>query len=464
MVPSAFTLMTGKDHWEPLLRARAIESQCYVLAPAQHGEHDDAGLKASYGHALIVDPWGLAIARASDGPGIALAEIDLERVRGAGGRSRSSRTGGCRRAARALLRPIMSDDPTDPRWKRAVLSWPRPPSAASMPSSAGSPPASTATTRSTSWPTGASGRPEAGAHRAGSSRTSRSARPRSTTPIWKNLGNTWKRFESDEIPFARLRATFGGWSGETVADDEGYFRFEIEPAAPLDASGLWHPVDLELLDPPHPVRGTGAVLVPPPDAEYGIISDIDDTVVETGVTRRLAMARTVFLGNARTRLPFEGVAAFYDALHQGVKAGGTNPIFFVSSSPWNLYDLLVEFMELHAIPPGPLLLRDLGIDRRKLFERPSIQHKLGCIRPILDSYPELKFVLIGDSGERTPRSTARWSASTRGGSWPSTSGASAARGATTRSWRWPRRCGTRGCRCSSCPTPKPPRSTPPSWA
>ncbi len=80
LVPSAFTLMTGKDHWEPLLRARAIENQCYVLAPAQHGEHDDAGLKASYGHALIVDPWGLVTAQASDGPGIALAEIDLDRV------------------------------------------------------------------------------------------------------------------------------------------------------------------------------------------------------------------------------------------------------------------------------------------------------------------------------------------------------------------------------------------------
>jgi predicted amidohydrolase len=79
-VPAAFTLVTGKDHWEPLMRARAIENQCYVLAPAQHGEHDDAGLKASYGHAMIVDPWGLVVARASDGPGIALAEIDLERA------------------------------------------------------------------------------------------------------------------------------------------------------------------------------------------------------------------------------------------------------------------------------------------------------------------------------------------------------------------------------------------------
>lgn len=80
MIPSAFTLATGKDHWEPLMRARAIECQCYVIAPAQHGEHDDAGLKASWGHAMIVDPWGLPMATASDGPGLALAEIDLERV------------------------------------------------------------------------------------------------------------------------------------------------------------------------------------------------------------------------------------------------------------------------------------------------------------------------------------------------------------------------------------------------
>jgi predicted amidohydrolase len=79
-VPSAFTLVTGKDHWEPLLRARAIENQCYVLAPAQHGRHDDGGLLESYGHAMIVDPWGLPVAVASDGPGLALAEIDLELV------------------------------------------------------------------------------------------------------------------------------------------------------------------------------------------------------------------------------------------------------------------------------------------------------------------------------------------------------------------------------------------------
>lgn len=85
-VPSAFTLMTGKDHWYPLLRARAIECQAWVIAPAQTGRHDDRGLRHSYGHSLIIDPWGQVVATAGEGPGLALAEIDLgtvDRVRSA---------------------------------------------------------------------------------------------------------------------------------------------------------------------------------------------------------------------------------------------------------------------------------------------------------------------------------------------------------------------------------------------
>jgi predicted amidohydrolase len=70
----------GRDHWEPLLRARAIECQCYVLAPAQYGRHDERGARESYGHSMILDPWGHVLARASDGTGVALAEVDLDRV------------------------------------------------------------------------------------------------------------------------------------------------------------------------------------------------------------------------------------------------------------------------------------------------------------------------------------------------------------------------------------------------
>jgi predicted amidohydrolase len=80
-VPSAFTLTTGKDHWHALLRARAIDNQCFVLAPGQWGVHDSKGTRRSYGHSLIVDPWGAVLADRGQGEGIAFAEIDLERLR-----------------------------------------------------------------------------------------------------------------------------------------------------------------------------------------------------------------------------------------------------------------------------------------------------------------------------------------------------------------------------------------------
>jgi len=77
LVPSAFTVPTGSDHWEPLLRARAIENQCFVLASAQVGTHSPS--RRSYGRSMIIDPWGLVLAQVADAEGFALAELDLER-------------------------------------------------------------------------------------------------------------------------------------------------------------------------------------------------------------------------------------------------------------------------------------------------------------------------------------------------------------------------------------------------
>jgi len=85
-LPSAFTLQTGKDHWDTLIKARAIETQCYMAAAATHGKHLDAAgePRFTYGHSLIADPWGHVVAKVSDGPGYATARIDpkmLKRVR-----------------------------------------------------------------------------------------------------------------------------------------------------------------------------------------------------------------------------------------------------------------------------------------------------------------------------------------------------------------------------------------------
>ncbi len=82
LIPAAFTAYTGKDHWQVLLQARAIENTCYVIAPAQTGQH--YALRQSHGHAMIVDPWGAILANAGDAPGVAIAEINpirLEKIR-----------------------------------------------------------------------------------------------------------------------------------------------------------------------------------------------------------------------------------------------------------------------------------------------------------------------------------------------------------------------------------------------
>lgn len=224
--------------------------------------------------------------------------------------------------------------------------------------------------------------------------------------LWDNLLNTYRRFESDEVPWARVLVRFQGTEQEVRANEEGFFEAWLTPAEPLPADRLWHPVEVELIEPQRegyaPARAPGYVLVPPPEARFGVISDIDDTVVKTDATNLLRMARTVFLGNARTRLPFKGVAAFYKALQGGQAGVATNPLFYVSSSPWNLYDLLVEFFELQGIPIGPLLLRDWGISKNELLPTGHRSYKLGVIRQILDLFPQLPFLLIGDSGQEDP--------------------------------------------------------------
>ena len=198
---------------------------------------------------------------------------------------------------------------------------------------------------------------------------------------WRNLVSFYKRLESDEVPGARLRAR----GQETSTDAEGYFRLEIDARSKPG----WRQVELELLHPAS-AKAVACVLVPSRRARFGVISDIDDTVVRSHVTRKLRMVLAVALSNARTRMPFLGVAAFYRALHAGV-----NPFFYVSKSPWNLYAPLVEYLEVQGLPAGPLMLRDFGLRTEK-------EHKRKAIEDILLTYPKLPFVLSGDSGEQDP--------------------------------------------------------------
>jgi len=225
--------------------------------------------------------------------------------------------------------------------------------------------------------------------------------------IFNNLVNMYHRFQSDEIPGACLKVNFQNQEHTVITDEEGYFMLNLAPDAPIEWEDMWHEIEIELMEAPVPftagLKSTAEVLVPPLDAEYGIISDIDDTVIKTSATDVLAMSRKVFLHNARTRLPFAGVSEFYKALQLGRNGKRNNPFFYVSSSPWNMYDLLKDFLDLNEIPAGPLLLRDFGLQDNKLISSGHMGHKFKEIENILLTYPLLNFVLIGDSGQEDPK-------------------------------------------------------------
>jgi phosphatidate phosphatase APP1 len=215
---------------------------------------------------------------------------------------------------------------------------------------------------------------------------------------WRNVAALYQRLESHQVAGARVSAHFHGVAAEAVTDDGGYFTIDLALPAAMAESG-WQTVELALVD--TAVRAVAEVLIPPASARFGVISDIDDTVLWTNVTNKLNMALTLARSNPFTRKPFKGVAALYRALHAGVGGNDSNPVFYVSSSPWHLFDPLVEFMRLQHIPLGPLMLRELSV-RALLKPAMSRNHKLDKIEKVLRTYPALPFVLIGDSGERDP--------------------------------------------------------------
>ncbi|HET6778730.1 MAG TPA: phosphatase domain-containing protein [Gemmatimonadales bacterium] len=214
----------------------------------------------------------------------------------------------------------------------------------------------------------------------------------------RNLLAMLKRIESDPLPHARVRARLPDREPEVAADDEGFLRARLQTGELPEG---WMPIHLELIQSQHeaPITGVAPVLVPPASAECGVISDMDDTVLQSNVTNLLRAARVTLLENARTRLPFPGVAGFYRALAAGSTGRAGNPIFYVSSSPWNFYDVIADFLEAQQIPTGPLLLRNWDLGLSLLRNAP---HKSDYIADILDTYPSLPFILVGDSAQEDP--------------------------------------------------------------
>jgi phosphatidate phosphatase APP1 len=235
--------------------------------------------------------------------------------------------------------------------------------------------------------------------------------PMETAGLITNLVDTYKRFQSDEIPGATVRAVFGDQTAETVTNEEGFFEFHIKPDALTDSEDHIHLIDLQIVDYPgkaqNPVepaefKAQGQVIIPPTDAQFGVISDVDDTILRSNVSNYISLARNTFLENAHTRLPFEGVAKLYQALRRGASGASFNPFFYVSSSAWNLYDLLHDFFVVREVPLGSLFLTEYNLDENSFIFQNQRKHKVEAIETVLATYPDLRFILIGDSSEKDP--------------------------------------------------------------
>lgn len=225
-----------------------------------------------------------------------------------------------------------------------------------------------------------------------------------TDSTFRNLFNTYKRMRAHPAPHARIEVSIGETQTVITTDDEGFFRAWIDVAPPLQTNTAWIEAKLRLVEPPQTsdISCNALLRIPTADAAFGIISDIDDTVIQSRVSNLVLAVQTVMLGNARTRLPFPGVAALYQALEKGGDGRRLNPFYYVSSSPWNIHDLLAEFLQLQAIPEGPICLRDWDVRPNALASSRLKRHKEPLIREIMDATDPLPFILMGDSSQKDP--------------------------------------------------------------
>jgi len=234
----------------------------------------------------------------------------------------------------------------------------------------------------------------------------------SKTGFLNLLWNSWKRFETDKVKNAKLILKLAdGRTLETVSDSQGYFLIDamIENLLPLTDAEGWLHYSISFAE---EIKGRkiqqnnnfkGEILIPSEGAKFGVISDIDDTILHTGLTSffKWAVVKNTFFKRAEKRIPLEGAAAFYHQLHDGKSGSDCNPVFYVSHSPWNLYRYLEIFLQKNNFPKGPILLRDFVNPFAKKY-KPEKPQKQKEIINILKTYPQMSFILIGDSGEHDP--------------------------------------------------------------
>lgn len=208
---------------------------------------------------------------------------------------------------------------------------------------------------------------------------------------WGVLVTSVARYLSVDVTDEPVRIDVAGRTVHAVSGREGY----VEAALDLpDLAPGWHDVGFTVAD--HTEHGR--LLVVDPAASLGLVSDIDDTVIHTGLTRLIDAVRTTLLVPEHARQPVRGAADLYRALVAG--DDGRAPTFYVSTGAWNLHEGLEQFLAHHGFPAGPLTMTDWGPGGRWLFREGSVSFKSRTVLALMEQHPHLGWVLVGDSGQQ----------------------------------------------------------------
>ncbi|MBN1961345.1 MAG: DUF2183 domain-containing protein [Deltaproteobacteria bacterium] len=222
--------------------------------------------------------------------------------------------------------------------------------------------------------------------------------PDSKRSAFKNLVDNVHRLESDEVKGAEIVVILEQQSWQCKTDNDGLWSIEAKNMHPSLTLGT-HIVQVYLNTESAEPKGSGEVIIIDNKPSVAIVSDFDDTVVHSYIGNKWSMAKQALLKNPAQQKPIDGVAAVYQAAAQA----GAVAFFYVSGSPQNFYERINDFLNFYKIPTGPLLLKNFGSD--PLFEQEG--YKTKRIDLLMQRFPKLKFILIGDSGEHDPEVYAK---------------------------------------------------------
>lgn len=211
-----------------------------------------------------------------------------------------------------------------------------------------------------------------------------------------NIVDNLKALESDELRDVEVRINVGAAGYTATTDADGVFTLKVKGLSPLAAMATGEvPVSVSVAAPAR-VRaeaGHGRLFIHDGPI-IGVISDVDDTVVKTHVTDKSKLVDAVLFRNSRQLEPVDGAAAAY----RKAKERGARAFFYLSGSPQNFYQRIQDYLSTQSFPAGPLLLKNLGAD--KLTQQEG--YKLARIEELLASLPQMRVLLVGDSGEKDP--------------------------------------------------------------